>query len=48
MQKQQESETLENTQAWSLMYVTYLFYAIGFTFLIIFGELGQLSFITQI
>jgi geranylgeranylglycerol-phosphate geranylgeranyltransferase len=48
MLKQQQSETLENVQAWSLMYVTYLFYAIGFTALIIFGELGQLDFITHI
>jgi len=45
MLKQQESKTLENVQAWTLMYVTYLFYAIGFTSLIIFGELGYLSFL---
>ncbi|HVP99926.1 MAG TPA: UbiA family prenyltransferase [Candidatus Thermoplasmatota archaeon] len=48
MIKQRESETLENVPAWSLMYVTYLFYAVGFTALIIFGELGYLQFITQI
>ena len=48
MLKQQQSETLENVQAWTLMYVTYLFYAIGFTSLIILGELGQLNFITHI
>jgi 4-hydroxybenzoate polyprenyltransferase len=48
MLKQQQSQTLENVQAWSLMYVTYLFYAIGFTALIILGELGQLSFISAI
>jgi geranylgeranylglycerol-phosphate geranylgeranyltransferase len=48
MIKQQKSETLENVQAWSLMYVTYLFYAIGFTALIILGELGQLDFIKAI
>ncbi|MBN1281122.1 MAG: UbiA prenyltransferase family protein [Candidatus Thermoplasmatota archaeon] len=48
MLKQYKSQTLENTQAWSLMYVTYLFYAIGFTTLIIFGELGQLDFIPAI
>jgi len=48
MLKQQESKTLENVQAWSLMYVTYLFYAIGFTSLIIFGELGYLNFLTPI
>ena len=48
MLKQQQSETLENVPAWSLMYVTYLFYAISFTTLIILGELGQLSFIQPI
>jgi len=48
MLKQQQSETLENVSAWSLMYVTYLFYAIGFTALIILGELGQLDFIPTI
>ena len=44
MRKENESETLENVQAWSLMYVTYLFYAISFVSLIIFGELGYLNF----
>jgi 4-hydroxybenzoate polyprenyltransferase len=48
MLKQQQSEALENVSAWSLMYITYLFYAIGFTALIILGELGQLSFITAL
>jgi geranylgeranylglycerol-phosphate geranylgeranyltransferase len=48
MLKVQQSQTLENVQAWSLMYVTYLFYAIGFTFLIILGELGQLDFIVRV
>jgi geranylgeranylglycerol-phosphate geranylgeranyltransferase len=46
--KQQRSETLENVQGWSLMYVTYLFYAISFTALIILGKLGQLDFIQPI
>lgn len=46
--KHNESRTLENVQAWSLMYVTYLFFAIGFTTLIIFGELGYLTFLTPI
>jgi geranylgeranylglycerol-phosphate geranylgeranyltransferase len=41
-----ESETLENVHAWSLMYVTYLFYAISFVSLIIFGELGHLNFLS--
>lgn len=44
MRKDHESETLENVPAWSLMYVTYLFYAISFVSLIIFGELGYLNF----
>ncbi len=48
MFKQRESETLENVPAWSLMYITYLFYAVGFTTLIIFGELGYLNFFTSI
>ena len=48
MVKHQPSSTLENVSAWSLMYVTYLFYAIGFTALIILGELGQLDFIPTI
>lgn len=45
MLKQSQSKTLENTQAWSLMYITYLFYAIGFASLIIFGKLGYLDFL---
>jgi geranylgeranylglycerol-phosphate geranylgeranyltransferase len=45
MLRQQQSKTLENIKAWSLMYTTYLIYAIGFTILIILGELGQLKFI---
>jgi geranylgeranylglycerol-phosphate geranylgeranyltransferase len=48
MLKQHASETLENVPAWSLMYITYLFYAVGFTVLIIFGELGYLNFLTSI
>jgi 4-hydroxybenzoate polyprenyltransferase len=48
MLKQQQSETLENVQGWTFMYVTYLFYAICFTALIILGELGQLNFIQPI
>jgi 4-hydroxybenzoate polyprenyltransferase len=48
MIKQQQSKTLENVQAWSLMYVIFLFYAISFTTLIILGELGQLNFILPI
>jgi geranylgeranylglycerol-phosphate geranylgeranyltransferase len=48
MLKQQQNKTLENVHAWSLMYVTYLFYAVGFTLLIILGELGHLNFIQPI
>jgi len=48
MIKQQQSKTLENVQGWTLMYVTFLFYAISFTTLIILGELGQLNFILPI
>lgn len=48
MFKQHQSKTLENVQGWSLMYVTYLFYAISFTALIILGKLGQLNFIQPI
>jgi geranylgeranylglycerol-phosphate geranylgeranyltransferase len=44
MIKQNESQTLENVQAWALMYITYLFYAIGFVSLIVFGEMGYLNF----
>lgn len=45
MLKQSESKTLENALAWSLMYITYMFYAIGFASLIILGELGYLNFL---
>jgi geranylgeranylglycerol-phosphate geranylgeranyltransferase len=48
MLKQHQSNTLENVQAWSFMYMTYLFYAISFTALIILGELGQLNFFTPL
>jgi 4-hydroxybenzoate polyprenyltransferase len=45
MFKHNESQTLENIHAWSLMYVVYLFYAIIFSTLIMLGENGLLSFI---
>lgn len=41
-----ENKLLENVYAWSFMYVEYLFFAIGFTFLIIFGEMGRLTFLS--
>ena len=40
MLRHHESETLENVHAWSLMYVTYLFYAVTFVSLMIFGQVG--------
>ena len=39
-----ESKTLENVHAWALMYLVYIFYAMSFSTLIIFGEIGYLSF----
>jgi 4-hydroxybenzoate polyprenyltransferase len=33
-----ESNTLENIHAWSIMYVEYIFFALGFAFLTIFGS----------
>ncbi len=45
MLKSHESKALENVPAWSLMYITYLFYAVGFSSLIVLGELGYLSFL---
>ena len=33
-----ESKTLEDTHAWSIMYVEYIFFALGFAFLTIFGS----------
>jgi 4-hydroxybenzoate polyprenyltransferase len=39
-----ESKTLENIHAWSIMYVEYIFFALGFAFLTIFSqELGFLN-----
>lgn len=43
MLKHHESETLENVHAWSLMYVTYLFYAVTFVSLMIFGQIGVIG-----
>jgi 4-hydroxybenzoate polyprenyltransferase len=44
MLKESESTRLENVHAWSLMYITFLFYAVGFVALTVFGEAGYLSF----
>ncbi|MBU0497332.1 MAG: UbiA family prenyltransferase [Candidatus Thermoplasmatota archaeon] len=43
MLRHHESETLENVHAWSLMYVTYLFYAITFASLMILGQVGLIG-----
>ena len=48
MLKQHENQTMENVSAWSLMYLTYLFYAISFTTLIILGEMGYIPFFPHI
>ena len=42
MLKESESTSLENVHAWSLMYITFLFYAVAFVTLIVFGEAGYL------
>jgi 4-hydroxybenzoate polyprenyltransferase len=43
MLQHHESETLENVHAWSLMYVTYLFYAVTFVSLMIFSQVGVIG-----
>ncbi|RLF29352.1 MAG: 4-hydroxybenzoate polyprenyltransferase [Thermoplasmata archaeon] len=43
MIKESESKTLENIHAWSLMYVEYLFFAVGFSLLVVFGEMGVIK-----
>ena len=42
MLQHRESNSLENVHAWVLMYVEYLFFAVGFATLIILGETGYL------
>jgi len=37
-----ESKTLENIHAWSIMYVEYIFFALGFAFLTIFAGILNL------
>jgi geranylgeranylglycerol-phosphate geranylgeranyltransferase len=44
--KESENKTLENVYAWSFMYLEYLFFALSFTILIIFGEMGTLNFLS--
>ena len=38
MIRESESETLENTHAWALMYIEYMVFAIGFSLLVIFSD----------
>lgn len=38
MIRETESETLENVQAWSIMYLQYIFFALGFSILTIFSD----------
>lgn len=42
MVRKTESKTLENVHAWSIMYIEYIFFAMGFALLVIFG--GILGF----
>ena len=42
MLKHSESKSLENVHAWVLMYLEYLFFAVGFSVLIILGQQGLL------
>jgi len=39
MMRESESKTLENVHAWSVMYIEYIFFAMGFSLLVIFGGL---------
>ena len=39
MIRETESKTLENVHAWSIMYIEYIFFALGFSLLVIFGGL---------
>ncbi len=39
MIKENESHTLENVQAWAIMYIEYIFFAMGFALLVIFSGL---------
>jgi hypothetical protein len=38
MMRGNESPTLENVQAWSIMYIQYIFFALGFALLTIFSD----------
>ena len=43
MLKKTESKTLENIHAWSIMYIQYIFSALGFSVLTIFGGIENFS-----
>jgi len=45
MTKESESKTLENIPAWTVMYIEYIFFAMGFALLVIFGETSNFSII---
>jgi hypothetical protein len=40
MVKKSESKLLENVHAWSIMYIEYIFFSIGFSLIIISGEIN--------
>jgi len=42
MMRESESETLENTHAWALMYIEYMIFALGFSVLIILSNYVEL------
>ena len=43
MVKESESKTLENVHAWSIMYIEYIFFAMGFALLVIFSGVLNLQ-----
>jgi len=43
MIKESESKTLENVHAWSIMYIEYIFFAMGFALLVIFSGVLNLQ-----
>jgi len=43
MIKESESKTLENVHAWSIMYIEYMFFAMGFALLVIFSGVLNLQ-----
>jgi len=43
MVRESESKTLENVHAWSIMYIEYIFFAMGFALLVIFSGVLNLQ-----